>query len=402
MTTPIQTKAQELRNRGLAVPLVLIELPVNPADPNGGKFVALPLLFMTIYQAPGAAHAYVVQGAILAQYLLAGGPLGALGYPETDELDWYDPSAKYTMFVKGVVHWAPDAGAHTTDILGFHLASVQYRLKALLQLPLEVSKTKILRAENFTPGMEWCGATLAYAFKTAGMDSFHTGKFYHVDPLLDYGSYGSLTVYGAAKNPTQITRVLPEMRDLRDVHKERGMQRKVTLWPDLQSGRALDILPGDIVLFDRTLTGGADHIQLVMSWHPAERVLVVLDGNGKSFVLRSVLEKQYGTNLKAGVHYAVASEQPEGAYRISKAQKVRWLNQFHKMDVLWPISSSGYVGVTCHKLTADGQSNPENDTSNNPHARVFAIIRPSLMDFEHHRYQTDSVTPVPRPRLRPR
>jgi len=48
--------------------------------------------------------------------------------------------------------------------------------------------------------------------------------------------------------------------------------------------------------------------------------------------------------------------------------------------------ASGRVGITCHILTNDHQVNPPAENTLLSHARVWAVIRPSLADFEDHEY----------------
>jgi hypothetical protein len=181
--------------------------------------------------------------------------------------------------------------------------------------------------------------------------------------------------------------MLPGGEDIRDVHDSRGSRRTVTLWPKLQSGAKLDIRPGDIVLVDLDAGGGPDHIQIVHRWREGERVLTTIDGNGGSFVLRSVLERKFRSNLQPNVHYRPTTNTPLSGHTVSTANKQSYLKNLDGLDVLWPMPQTGYVSIGCHVLTAAGQVNPTSATATNPHSRVFAIIRPSVVDFEPHSYQ---------------
>ena len=265
-------------------------------------------------------------------------------------------------------------------------------------MPLAQSQAHILREEKYPPLKSWCGYTLAYAFKAAGMDPVHaTPQFAGVQGLLDYGSYYGMSIYGDAHPRTNITKVLPAMADLREVHAARNALRRVLLWKELQAGTPLDIRRGDIVLYDFMAGGGPDHIQLVRAWYPEERVLTVIDGNGSGFVLRQMLEKQFGTQ-DSKLHYIPASETPTDGNKVSKAQKQRYIRELEQLEVVLPAASTGHVGITCHVLTKEGQSNALTSTGEQQkHARVFAVIRPSAMDFERHAYK--NILPPNKPKL---
>jgi hypothetical protein len=223
--------------------------------------------------------------------------------------------------------------------------------------------------------------------KAAGLDRPHTALFASTQSLLDFGSYYTLDIYGNARQRAKVTTMRPGGEDIRDVHDLRGLRRKVKLWPELQSGAKLDILPGDIVLLDLKAGGGPDHIQIVYRWHEGERVLTTIDGNGANFVLRSVLERKFGSKLQPNVHYRPSPSTPLSGYTVSPADKQAYLRNLDGLDVLWPKPQDGYVSIGCHVLTAAGQVNPTSPTATNPHSRVFAIIRPSVVDFEPHSYQ---------------
>ena len=104
--TPIQTKVQQLRANGIQILDLLPEAPL----PGGGAWMAVPSLSMAIYQAPGAGLAYEVHGSILVRYNAALGPLGVFGYPETDEMDWFDAIARASVFQNGAIRWDPVGG----------------------------------------------------------------------------------------------------------------------------------------------------------------------------------------------------------------------------------------------------------------------------------------------------
>jgi uncharacterized protein with LGFP repeats len=67
-----------------------------------------------IYYSP-LTGAHAVHGAILDRYLVAGGPLGRLGLPTTDELTTPDGLGRFNHFIGSggsSIYWTPATGAH--------------------------------------------------------------------------------------------------------------------------------------------------------------------------------------------------------------------------------------------------------------------------------------------------
>lgn len=382
--TAIQSKLQQLRASGRPVtdPFPL-EIPL----PDGGATMALPSIGAALFSAPGAAQAFEVQGPLLLAYTTHQGPLGALGYPESDEQAWYDMTSRLGMFQRGVITSSRELGTQIhADKVVQRLGMAAANGFALLNMASATSSSLVHTSEGVAAGTEWCGYTLSYLMRAAGLDRPHSTLFPSTLGLLCYGSYYTIDIYGNATARARVTKLLPSGQDIRDVHAARASLRKVTMWQQLQAGTPLDILPGDIVLVDSRAGGGPDHIQIVYRWHPAERVLTTIDGNGGSFALRSVLQQGNG-NLQPNVHYRPTSSTPEPGTTVATATKQQYLQALDGLDVLWPMPQAGYVSVGCHVLTAAGQVNPPSQTSTTPHSRVFAIIRPSVVDFEAHTYQ---------------
>jgi hypothetical protein len=383
--TAIQNKLQELRNAGwqIAEPMP-VELPL----PSGGASMLLPSVGASLFSAPGAAVAHEVHGSILIAYIAQGGPMGALGFPVSDETVWYDNASRLNAFQNGVITWNAELGASVhRDRVVQPLGICAANAYALLSMPTDVAAATVHAAEGVAAGVEWCGYTIAYLMKAAGFDKPHTALFPSTLGLLQFGSYYTLDIYGAAQPRQRITKLMPAGTDIRDVHATRGSPRRITLWPELQAGTPLDIVPGDIVLVDSRKGGGPDHIQIVWRWHPTSRVLTTIDGNGGSFVLRSVLQQKFGPSLQPNVHFRPTTTAPLPGTTVSTQEKRDYIRTLDGLDVLWPMPSSGYVSIGCHVLTAAGQVNPPTPTSETPHSRVFAIIRPSIVDFENHSYQ---------------
>jgi uncharacterized protein with LGFP repeats len=72
--------------------------------------MALPSVFATLFTAPATSVAHEVHGAILAKYMELGGPAGPLGYPESDEMEWYDPQSRISLFQHGAITWTAADG----------------------------------------------------------------------------------------------------------------------------------------------------------------------------------------------------------------------------------------------------------------------------------------------------
>ncbi len=258
----------------------------------------------------------------------------------------------------------------------------------LLDMTPADAYAKIRTEENIDSSVQWCGFTLYNIMHSAGLDPAHRPLFPSTQGLLNFGSYYTRDIYGHEISRTKITKLVETGQDILSYHQERDSMRQIIWWETLQDESIeLSILPGDIVLLDHAKGGGPDHIQIVRSWHPEERVLTVIDGNGGGFVLRSSLEAQYGTtDLKEDIHYRALSSVAESGKGMSTAEKMKVFELLEDLDVLLPVDTAGRVSVTCHTLKAANQINPTSDQSQNPHSRVFAIIRPSVADFESNLY----------------
>lgn len=376
----IENKLAELQAQGTssgADPLTVID------HPDGGRTLHLPTPWLLLAQAPGSTEVHTILGDILGGFFDGGG-LEVFGYPLTDEIVWTDEASRASVFERGVIAWRPGAGVtFHWDKLDAFLQRAAWVADELVRIPPDDSRKRV----NPPAGQEWCGYTLAHIYKAAGMDKSHAALFPSTQGLLDFGSYYTLDIYGAARNRARITRLKATGQDIREAHEARASSRRVTLWPELQSGAALDIRPGDIVLVDHLRGGGPDHIQIAVGWDEASRFLTVVDGNGGGFVSREALTASIG-GVEPGlnVHYVDPPAQPKPGQGVSSAEKQRLLREVANRDVLLPTGGGGRVSVSGHVLTAAAQINPDAPTATNPHARVFAVIRPSAMDFEDHDY----------------
>jgi hypothetical protein len=384
---PVLAKVEQLRSLGWQISdgeQILVPLF------DGGSTMPLVNYGAALFLAPGASEACLVQGDILLEYTANGGPIGGLGYPISDQMDWGDSSTQGSVFQAGQILQDQAAGCRVYwGMLISNLRNCAIAAGELLQMQTEDAYLKIKNEENIGPDVNWCGYALFNMMKTGGIDTSTRLYFPSTQGLLDFGSYYSLDIYGQTTRRRRITKLTDTDQDIAEFHGEHGSMRSILMWSHLQDETITpDIVPGDIVLLDHNKGGGPDHIQIVRSWHPDLRMLSVVDGNGGGFVLRSVLEEKYGTTeLIENRHFRLAKTSPDPGKGISEAEKQDLLSQYCGLDLLLPTSFSGRVSVSCHVLNAQGQINPATPTSQNPHSRVFAIIRPAETDFESHSYK---------------
>jgi len=131
------------------------------------------------------------------------------------------------------------------------------------------------------------------------------------------------------------------------------------------------------VLFDGRNKGGPDHSQVLFQWYEEERRLIVIDGNGGGFALA---ESQ--ANAVALAENDISND------GVSKLAKQNILQNKLSTEVIFTNNLAvGRVGVTCHILTQANQVNPPDNNLSAPYAQIWAIIRPSIADFENHQYK---------------
>lgn len=108
---PITVEYERLGGASAFPPSVLGN-PLSPQrDIPGGRMQAFTR--GNIYWSP-ATGAHDVLGAVLGEYLRAGGPTGVLGFPITDELPGRVAPGRYNDFAGsgGSIYWSPTTGAH--------------------------------------------------------------------------------------------------------------------------------------------------------------------------------------------------------------------------------------------------------------------------------------------------
>jgi lysozyme len=106
---------------GPTFPLPFVDIPVGDGQGTFFSWVTSNGVGVTIYDKPGAEAAFEVHGAILDSYVAQGGPLGALGYPVSDEKDDAEGTAvlgRVSDFERGSIFWTRDTGEITTMTIG--------------------------------------------------------------------------------------------------------------------------------------------------------------------------------------------------------------------------------------------------------------------------------------------
>lgn len=389
-------KSEELANKGFNVGSPIYEAE-QTQDGYKQRFENAILYQNPFYEI------FEVHGAILGHYMELGEAESELGFPTSDEMDNPDVSGgKMNSFDNGIITWDQYSGAQenitsgyspqsnqndTPEELTTKLQSIADFAFTLLQMSPVKGKEVIFASEHPTDPNNWCGNTLGYFYKNGGaskkiVNTYFAGTL----GLSSYGSYykvgfdmnsGELVNYQRSLKIPKIT-IDGQSIPLEEYHTQRGISRKIILFDEIQAGGELDILPGDIVLFDGRNKSGPDHIQMVYQWDESDRTLIVIDGNGGGFALGG-----YGANPAD----PIAAGNNKSNDNTLKTDKIEILKDKLGVDVIYTNDgASGRVGITCHILTNEHQINPPTQNTSLPHARIWAIIRPSLADFEDHEY----------------
>lgn len=106
---------------GPALPLPFFELPAGDGAGVFFSWVTAGGVAVTLYDKPGLDAAFEVHGAILASYLAQGGPMGAFGYPASDEKEDAVGNVVFGRtndFERGAIFWSQQTGQVTTMTLG--------------------------------------------------------------------------------------------------------------------------------------------------------------------------------------------------------------------------------------------------------------------------------------------
>lgn len=229
------------------------------------------------------------------------------------------------------------------------------------QQSIKKIKTLVPQADGTTKEVEkevvddWCGMfAAANMFRGAGLDKDLRKAFAHTDNVNDFFQYTANV--NASRAPLSI---FADGRwwSVKDYHAQRGTARKWVVGPSA----ATDIRPGDIALIRhsgaRPQSGIANHIVMVESYDPATGKLVSIEGNVTEGVRpdgAGAAQRTADGGLKS------SSESPT-----STVVEVRDLRN---ETALTPGAGAGGA------------------YQERGHRTIYAIGRPSLVDFEDHDY----------------
>jgi hypothetical protein len=239
------------------------------------------------------------------------------------------------------------------------LAAIQLEAATDAQGDLLTNSETVHKRVTKSAGMgakdEWCGFFVQDNFQNATLDSDLRKGFFHTDNVQDYFQY----VY--ARNPDRIMKWIwadASWQELHAYHLSRGAERRWLDYATLSAGGSLDIRPGDIALIDRGLDGTPNHIVMVQSYDPMTSTLVSVGGNDGGLVIDNDPK-----------HAAPAGES-------SAAKSSREMREAATGENLKAGPGPGHVGISAHEVAASGKSR----------GAIFGIGRPSIVDFEEHRY----------------
>jgi len=106
---------------GPALPLPFVEMAVGDGAGTFFSWITASGAAVTLYDRPDLPAAFEVHGAILASYVAQGGPLGALGYPVSDEKNDVVGGTvlgRMSDFERGAIFWSQQTGQVTTMAIG--------------------------------------------------------------------------------------------------------------------------------------------------------------------------------------------------------------------------------------------------------------------------------------------
>lgn len=229
---------------------------------------------------------------------------------------------------------------------------------------------KSWKAAGMAASFDWCGFFAMENYMLSNLDADLKRGYFHVDNVEDYFSYKY--AFGERKYTRVMKWIYAEddWHDLRDYHTARGSARTWIPHADIAEGGTLDIRPGDIALIDHSGTKAADHIVMVHSYDMTTNTLFTIGGNDGGYVVDT-----------RATHTA-----PGGESEAARAKRENL--EAATGQPLRSGGAEGHVGVGSHDLDSTGR------------VRIYGIGRPSIVDFEDHRY--DSNDPKRPPAAAPR
>lgn len=235
------------------------------------------------------------------------------------------------------------------------LAALQLRAvasaEADLQLDAKTVHERVRRAAGMEAKHDWCGFFAADQYIQQNMDTELRSGMFHVDNVVDYFTY----VYN--RFPKRVKKWIHADGDwhvLRDYHEQRGALRTWTDAATLAAGGELDIRPGDLALVDHDGKSAPDHIVMVRAYDPATSTVFLIGGNDSGMRVDS---KREGPAEPADPAKPTKKERLEASFGQGLKR-----------------GSRGGVGLGLIDL-GSGKG-----------ARLYGVGRPSIVDFEDHRY----------------
>ncbi|MDA0181489.1 hypothetical protein OJ997_14385 [Solirubrobacter phytolaccae] len=233
-----------------------------------------------------------------------------------------------------------------------------------------ITKDSVGMRDDHLPPKEkydWCGFFAVDKFMESDLDRELKAGYFHVANVYAYFTY----VYG--KRVPQWIYADDAWHETREYHKLRGAERRWLTAEDMECQEELDIRPGDLALVDHSWGGRGDHIVMVHSFNPQTRVLHTIGGNDSGLQV----------DTRKGEH-APANEK-EGRLEDATGTPLR---TYRKGD--------DRVGMREYDLAH--QPDVTERTRDYTKIRIAAIGRPSIVDFENHRYSGEEFPPATAPR----
>jgi hypothetical protein len=219
---------------------------------------------------------------------------------------------------------------------------------------------------------DWCGFFAMENYMLSDLDSDLKRGFFHVTNVEHYFTYRY--AFGR-RDDTRVMKWIyaeDDWHDLREYHTSRGSLRTWINAAAIFGGGTLDIRAGDIVLIDHSGSGAADHIVMVQSWDPTTHTLFPIGGNDGGYEVDT-----------RPTHEAPPGELPTDREKRERLEAATG-------QPLRPGSAGGHVGVGSHDLGS--QPNPAaldaDRARGRQRVRIYGIGRPSIVDFEEHRYDS--------------
>jgi hypothetical protein len=247
--------------------------------------------------------------------------------------------------------WAHDDPAAKDAVLAALQLEAVASAEEDLQLDVNTVHERVRKAAGMEVHHDWCGFFAVDHYVQSNMDKELRAGYFHVDNVVDYFTY----VYN--RFPKRIQKWIHADGDwhvLRDYHEQRGALRTWTDAATLAGGGELDIRPGDLALVDHSGNTGPDHIVMVRAYDPATSTVFLIGGNDSGMRV---------DNKKTGPFEPKDPDNPTKQERLEAS-----LGQGLKGG------AKGGVGVGLIDLDKGSG------------ARLYGLGRPSIVDFEDHRY----------------